>query len=230
MKRRAFMAALPYTLPICIGFLFVGISYGFMMHSLGFSFVYPMLMSLLVFAGSVEFIAANLLVSAFNPIYVFLLTIMVNARHIFYGISMLEKYRGTGWKKFYLIFGLCDESFTINCTSTPPEDVDEHWFMFFVTLMNHFYWVFGATLGGLLGYLIDINTEGIEFVLTALFVSMFVEQWCNTKNHLPAIIGVLCSAVAVMIFGGQAFMPPAMIGIVVCFTITRQLERRKAGA
>ena len=149
MKRKAFRAALPYTIPICVGFLFLGMSYGFLMKSQGFSVIYPMLMSLFIFAGSMEFVTVSLLLSAFQPFHAFVLALMVNARHPFYGISMLEKFKNTGWKKFYLIFGMCDESFTINCTVEPPEGVDRGWFMFFVTLLNHLYWVgdLGRTAG-----------------------------------------------------------------------------------
>lgn len=121
IEEKAFKAAFPYTLPICVGFLFLGTSYGFMMRSKGFSFVYPLCMSFFIYAGSMEFVTANLLLSAFDPVYAFFLTLMVNARHLFYGLSMLEKYKNTGWKKFYLIFGMCDESFTVNCTVDPPE-------------------------------------------------------------------------------------------------------------
>lgn len=127
---KAFKAALPYTIPICVGFLFLGMSYGFLMKSKGFSFVYPMLMSFFIFAGSMEFVTVNLLLSAFNPLYAFFLTLMVDARHLFYGLSMLEKHKNVGWKKPYLIYGMCDESFTINCTVTPPPDIDKGWFMF----------------------------------------------------------------------------------------------------
>ena len=147
MKKKAFKAALPYTLPICAGFLFLGMSYGFLMRSKGFSFFYPLLMSLFIFAGSMEFVTVNLLLSACQPLHAFFLALMVNARHLFYGISMLEKYKNTGWKKPYLIFGMCDESFTINCAVTLPEDMDRGWFMFFVTLLNHIYWVSGVVLG-----------------------------------------------------------------------------------
>ena len=152
MKKKAFCAALPYSLPICIGFLFIAMSYGFLMRSRGFSVFYPMAMSAFIFAGSMEFVAVELLLSAYAPLHAFLLTLMVNARHLFYGISMLEKYKGMGWKKPYLIFGMCDETFSINCTVTPPEGVDRGWFMFFVTLLNQTYWVAGATLGALLGF------------------------------------------------------------------------------
>ena len=133
MKKKAFNAAFPYTIPIGIGFLFLGMSYGFMMQSKGFSVWYPFFMSMFIFAGSMEFVTANLLLSAFSPVAAFFLALMVNARHLFYGLSMLNKYKNTGWKKFYLIFGMCDESFTVNCTVTPPDDVDRGWFMFLST-------------------------------------------------------------------------------------------------
>lgn len=129
-----------------------------------------------IFAGFMEFITVNLLLPAFNPLYAFFLTLMVNASHLFYGISMLDKYKKIGCKKWYLIYGMCDESFTINCTVTPPPDADKGWFMFFVTMLNQIYWVSGATLGALLGYVIQFNTIGIELVMTALFAVMFINQ------------------------------------------------------
>lgn len=217
MKTKAFKAAMPYTLPICVGFLFLGMSYGFLMRSKGFSVVYPMLMSLFIYAGSMEFVAVELLLSAFHPLYAFFLTLMVNARHLFYGISMLEKYKNTGWKKFYLIYGMCDESFSINCTATPPEGVDKGWFMFFVTLLNQIYWVAGATLGALLGYVIHFNTKGIEFVMTAMFVVMFINQWQETKDHRSALTGLGCSLICLLIFGSEHFIIPAMGLIILCF-------------
>ena len=229
MKAKAFRAALPYTLPICVGFLFLGMSYGFLMRSKGFSFVYPMLMSLFIFAGSMEFVTVNLLLSAFHPLSAFLLTLMVNARHLFYGISMLDKYQNCGWKKWYLIYGMCDESFSINCTVTPPADVDKGWFMFFVTLLNHIYWVAGATLGALLGYVIQFNTEGIEFVMTALFVVMFINQWEESKDHRPAGAGLLCSVVCLLVFGAENFILPAMALIAACFLIGRRLLAKGVG-
>lgn len=227
MKKKAFKAALPYTLPICVGFLFLGMSYGFLMRSKGFSFIYPMLMSLFIFAGSMEFLTVNLLLSAFNPLYAFFLTLMVNARHLFYGISMLEKYKNTGWKKFYLIYGMCDESFTINCTVTPPPEVDKGWFMFFVTLLNHLYWVTGATLGALLGYVVHFDTTGIEFVMTALFVVMFINQWEESREHGPALIGLGCSLLCLLLFGADNFILPAMALIILCFTLNRKRNRKE---
>ncbi len=230
MKMKAFKAAVPYTLPICVGFLFLGMSYGFLMRSKGFSFVYPMLMSMFIFAGSMEFVTVNLLLSAFNPVYTFFLTLMVNARHLFYGISMLEKYKNMGLKKPYLIFGMCDESFSINCTVTPPPDVDRGWFMLFVTLLNQFYWVTGSTLGALLGYIIHFDTTGIEFVMTALFVVMFINQWEETEDHRSALTGIGCSLVCLILFGSQNFILPAMALIILCFTLTRKKNPKEEAA
>lgn len=228
MKTKALKAALPHTLPVCVGFLFLGMSYGFLMRSKGFSFVYPMFMSLFIFAGSMEFVTVNLLLSTFQPLYAFFLAFMVNARHLFYGISMLEKYKNTGWKKAYLIFGMCDESFTVNCTAEAPADVDAGWFMFFVTLLNQIYWVSGATLGALLGYVVHFNTKGIEFVMTALFVVMFVNQWEETKEHRPALIGLGCSLLCLLIFKAGNFILPSMALIVACFSLIR-IQMPKGG-
>lgn len=180
----AFRAAFPHTVPIFAGFVFLGIAYGIFMNSLGFSAIYPILMSLLIFAGSMEFVAANFLLMAFNPINALLLTLMINARHLFYGISMLDKYKGVGKKQFYLIYGLCDESFAINCTVDVPNSVDKGWFMFFVTLFNHSYWVIGAAIGGIFGSYVKFKTEGLAFVMTALFVVIFIEQWMKEKKTL----------------------------------------------
>lgn len=228
MKSKAFRAALPYTIPICIGFLFLGISYGFFMHSKGFSFLYPVLMSLFIFAGSMEFVTVNLLLTAFNPLSAFLLALMVNARHLFYGISMLDKYKNTGLKKPYLIYGMCDESFSINCTVTPPADVDKGWFMLFVTLLNQIYWVAGAALGSLLGSVISFDTTGIEFVMTALFVVMFINQWEETDNHRSALTGVFCSMVCLFLFGAQHFIIPAMALIIACFSLMARTKQEAA--
>ena len=223
MKKKAFQAAFPYTLPICVGFLFLGMYYGFMMRSKGFSFLYPLFMSMFIFAGSMEFVTVNLLLSAFHPLSAFFLALMVNARHLFYGISMLGKYENVGWKKFYLIYGMCDETFSVNCTAKIPEDVDEGWFMFFVTLLNQIYWVGGATLGALLGYVIHFDTTGIEFVMTALFVVMFLNQWEEKgADHKAALTGVGASLLCLLVFGGQNFILPAMALIIVCFLLAEK--------
>ncbi len=230
MKRTAFRAALPYTLPICAAFLFIGMSYGFMMHSMGFPPAYPALMSLFIFAGSMEFVAAHLLLAPFQPLHAFLLTLTVNARHLLYGVSMLEKYRDSGWKKPYLIFGLCDESFAVNCTAEPPPDADRCWFMFFVTLLNHLYWVSGATLGALLGQALRFDTDGIEFVMTALFVVMFIDQWKKTADHRPALVGLACALLCLLLFGGARFLPPSIALILLCVSLDGAVNRKKTAS
>lgn len=219
--KKAFLAAFPFTIPIFAGFWFLGLTYGIYMNVSGFSFWYPMLMSMTIFAGSVEFVAANLLLGAFNPLQALVMTLMINARHLFYGISMLDKYRGTGWKKIYLIFGMCDESFSINYTAHIPEDVDRGWFMFFVTLLNYFYWVSGATMGGLFGSLIRFDTEGLDFVMTAMFVVIFLEQWLKDKKHTSAFLGIGLSVLCLAAFGSENFMIPAMLAILGVLTLLR---------
>ncbi len=219
---RALKAAFPHTIPIFAGFWFLGLTYGIYMNVSGFSFWYPCLMSLTIFAGSMEFVAINLLLGSFHPLQALAMTLMINARHLFYGISMLDKYKGTGWKKFYLIFGMCDESFSINYTARIPEDVDKGWFMFFVTLLDHFYWFFGATLGGLFGALIAFDTEGLDFVMTAMFVVIFMEQWMKDKNHASAFLGIGLSLICLIAFGAEGFMIPAMAAILGVLTLLRK--------
>lgn len=219
MRRKAFQAAFPYTIPIFAGFSFLGLAYGIYMNTSGFSFVYPMLMSLLIFGGSLEFVAVEMLLSPFAPIQVLILTLLIQARHLFYGIAMLDKFKGLGWKKLYLIFGLCDETFSINCTADIPADVDRGWFMFFVTLLNQFYWVFGATVGGIVGSLLTFDTTGIGFVMTAMFVVIFLEQWLKEKNHFSSIIGIVTSIACLLCFGADGFMIPTMISIVAILTV-----------
>ena len=154
---------------------------------------------------------------------------MVNARHLFYGLSMLDKFRGLGWKKVYLIFGMCDESFSINYTAQIPPDVDRGWFMFFVTLLNHFYWFSGSTLGGVFGGLIQFNTEGLDFVMTAMFVVIFLEQWLKDKDHTSALVGLAASAACLVFFGPDDFIIPAMLAILGVLTLLRgTLERKGA--
>lgn len=221
MKRKALLTAFPYTIPIFAGFWFLGLAYGIYMNAAGFSFVYPMLMSLLIFGGSLEFVAVEMLLSPFAPVQVLVMALLIQARHIFYGLSMLEKFKGMGWKKFYLIFGMCDESFSINYTAKIPEDVDKGWFMFFVTLLNHLYWVSGSTIGGIVGSMLHFDTSGISFVMTAMFVVIFMEQWLKEKSHASAYIGLGVSALCLALFGPDSFMIPTMLLIIVLLALFR---------
>ncbi|ASA19786.1 azaleucine resistance protein AzlC [Paenibacillus donghaensis] len=227
--REALKAAFPPTIPIMAGFMFLGIAYGILMNLSGFNAIYAVLMALLIFAGSMEFVAVNLLLSPFNPLGALLMTLMVNARHLFYGISMLERYKGTGFKKIYLIFGLCDESFSINYTADIPPNVDRGWYMFFVTALNHCYWVVGAAIGGIFGSLVTINMEGLEFVMIALFVVIFIEQWMKEDKHHSALLGLGISIVCLMIFNRTNFIIPSMIGLLVTLSLLRRKLEKKAG-
>ena len=206
--RKAFQCAFPHTIPIFAGFWFLGLTYGIYMNVSGFSFWYPCLMGLSIFAGSMEFVAVNLLLGAFDPLQTLVLTLMINARHLFYGISMLDKYKGTGWKKPYL-------------TARIPADIDRGWFMFFVTFLNHLYWFSGATLGGIFGSLIHFNTEGLDFVMTAMFVVIFMEQWLKEKRHESAWIGLGSSLICLILFGADHFIIPAMLVILALLTFLR---------
>ncbi len=219
MKLKAFKAALPYTLPIFAGFWFLALAYGILMNVNGFSFVYPMFMSMLIFGGSLEFIAVTMLMSAFSPISALIVTLLVQARHLFYGITMLDRFKGMGWKKPYLIFGMCDESFSINYSAYIPSDVDKGWFMFFVTLLNQLYWVSGAVVGGIVGSFLKFNTEGLDFVMTAMFVAIFIEQWTKEKKKYTGLIGIVSTALCLIIFGADAFMVPAMVFILAILTV-----------
>ncbi|WP_252722944.1 AzlC family ABC transporter permease [Treponema phagedenis] len=192
------------------------------MNVLGFSFWYPMLMSLTIFGGSLEFVTVSMLLSSFAPMQTLLVSLMIQARHLFYGIAMLEKFKGLGRKRIYLIFGMCDETFSINYTAKIPENVDRGWFMVFVTFLNQIYWVSGATIGGILGSFISFNTEGLEFVMTTLFVVIFLEQCLKEKKHYTAIIGIVSSIFCLAVFGADSFLIPSMICILFFLSIFRK--------
>ena len=229
VRTKALKAAFPYTIPIFAGFWFLGMAYGIYMNASGFSFWYPLCMSLIIFGGSLEFVAVTMLLSPFAPVQTLVMALILQARHLFYGISMLEKYRGLGWKKFYLIFGLCDETFSINCTAEVPEGVDKGWFYFFVTLLNHLYWVSGSTIGGIAGSLLQFNTEGIGFVMTAMFTVIFLEHWLGEKHHDPALLGLGVSALCLALFGADSFLLPSMACLLALLTFLRRPMERRCG-
>jgi len=229
VHKKALLAAFPHTIPVLTGFLFLGATYGIYMRSLGFSAAFPICMSLTVFAGSMEFVAGDLLLGAFHPLQALALTLSLNARHLFYGLSMLDKYKGLGRKESYLIYGLCDETFSINCSVQVPEGVDRGWFYFFVTALDQCYWVSGATLGAAAGGLLKLNTEGLDFVMTAMFVVIFLEQWHKERKHTVSLLGLGLSAVCLAVFGAQGFLLPAMAAILVSLTALRgRLEGEEA--
>lgn len=152
------------------------------MYTLGFSFLYPLFMAMFIFGGSLEFITVTMLLSPFAPWQTFIIAFTVQARHLFYGLAMLEKYEGMGWKKPFLIYWMCDETFALNYSATIPNGIDRSWFMFWVSFLNYVYWVSGAAIGGLLGNIITFNTKGLSFVMTSMFLVIFLEQWKHEKN------------------------------------------------
>lgn len=227
LAKRAFTAAFPRTIPIMTGFLFLGAAYGIYARGAGLPVAVPIAMATIVFAGSMEFVAVDMMTAGavFDPLGALLMAVMVNARHLFYGISMLDKYKNIGKKKWYLVFGLCDESFSINCTADVPDDVDSGWFYFFVTLLNQMYWVTGAALGTLAGTFFTV--EGLDFVMTALLTVLFVDNLLKEKSHVGSVIGVCAALLCLLIFGGESFIIPSMLLILLALTIFRKPIERK---
>lgn len=221
-KLKALKAAFPKTIPIMTGFLFLGAAYGIYARTSGLSAAAPIIMAAAVFAGSMEFVAVDMLCGAFDPLNAFIMALMVNARHLFYGIALLDKYRKSGKKRWYLVFGLCDESFSINCTADVPEDVDCGWFYFWVTALNQLYWVSGAAIGSLAGSFIHIELPGLDFVMTALLVVIFVDNRLKEKSHLSSIIGLAAALVCLLIFGSDGFIIPSMAAILIVLTLLRK--------
>lgn len=219
---QAFHLALSHTFPTWAGMFFPALSYGLLMYSQGFSIFYPLCMSALIFAGSMEFVTISLLSSAFNPFAALLLTLAVNGRHLFYGIAMLDVYRGTGWKKSFLIFGMCDEAFAINSSAKVPEEVDRGWFMFWVTAVNWISWVAGTTFGWFVGGVLPFSTEGVEFAMPAMFLAIVLSQWEESddfRGHVPAIVGVVSALVCLIIFGPKNFILPTLLGMLFVFIV-----------
>ncbi len=190
-----------------------------------------MMMAMIIFGGSLEFITVSMLVSPFAPVGTAVVAFIVQARHLFYGLSMAEKYRGTGWKLPFLVFWLCDETFALNYTAKTAPDVDRSWFYFFVSLLNYVYWVSGSLLGGLAGEMLSsLDLAGLDFVMTAMFVVIFLEQLLREKTPWPAVIGIAAAAGSLALFGAARFMMPAMALILGALTVLRRPIERAGGA
>lgn len=225
-KKAALQAALPLTIPVLTGYLVLGTAYGILMGSKGFSPIWSILSSVIIYAGSMQFVTVTLLAAGFDPLGAILMTFAVNARHVFYGVSMLKQYRGLGRIKPYLIFTLTDETFSIICSAKVTEGVDRKWFYFFISFLDHLYWISGTVIGAVLGSIIHFNTKGIDFVLTALFIVILINQWKSTKNHLPAITGIASAILCRLVFGSSNFIIPAMIVILICVTVLKTPMKR----
>lgn len=207
----ALYAAFPCTIPVLAGFLVLGIAYGVLMQARGFGLIWVFLMSAVAFCGSMQFVAIELLASVFNPLQAFLMSIMVNARHLFYGISMLEKYKGLGKIRAFLVYVLCDETFSIVSSVDVPAEIKPAYFYGAISLLNYLYWIVSTVIGSLLGSLISFNTEGLDFVLTALFVVLFLEQWKTAENRKAALLGLGSTVLSLFVFGSQLVIPAMII-------------------
>lgn len=219
--KKALTVAFPHTLPVLTGFLVLGAAYGMLMQTKGYGAVWAVLMSAIAFCGSMQFVAITLLTMAFDPVQAFLLSLMVNARHLFYGISMLEKYKGLGAIRPVLIYTLCDETFSISSGVTAPEGISRKFFYLSISILNYIYWVFGTFVGSVAGQLFIFDTTGLDFVLTALFVVLFIEQMKKRENNLPGLIGLICTAACLFVFGAQRFVIPAMLLILAILLMRR---------
>ncbi|MBR4862983.1 MAG: AzlC family ABC transporter permease [Oscillospiraceae bacterium] len=209
------------------GYLFLGIGFGILMYEKGYGALWSFAMAAFMYAGSAQYLTVSLLTGGASLISTALSVLFINARHLFYGITMLESYRDAGSKKPYLIFALTDETYSLVTQNTPPEGMSKLSYCFLVSVLDHIYWVVGCTLGGLLGKALPISFEGIEFVLTALFVTIFTEQWLSTKEHRPALIGVGATVLCLLVFGKDIFLIPSMALIALILTISRKTGRRK---
>ena len=228
---RAFRAAAPQTLPVFAGYLVLGLGYGIYVQSLGLPVWLPPLMGTVVYGGSLEFVLASLLLGSFAPVSAFLMALMIQARHLFYGLTMLQRYRGYGLRSAYMIFAMSDETFSITCSAEPPEGVDRGWFMFFITLLDQFYWVASAAMGAALGAVLPFSTEGVDFVMPAMFVVIFLNQWEKEKQHASAVIGLAAPLVCLHIFGAGSFLIPSMVCILAALLLLRRpIEAKESEA
>lgn len=222
MKKSGISAAFRATVPVLTGYLFLGFGFGILMYQNHFGFLWSVAMSLFVYAGSMQYVGVSLLTGGAGVLTTALTTLLVNARHLFYGISMVDAYKGTGRKKPYLIFALTDETYSLVSQGQAPEGMAYPQYCFLVSLLDQCYWVAGTALGALAGSVLPVNLHGIDFVLTALFVTIFVEQWLSTKEHRPAVVGVVVTVACLLIFGKNIFLIPSMVAIALTLTMMRK--------
>ena len=226
----AFRAALPRTLPVLAGYLVLGVAFGLLLNSIGLGVFWAAAMSILVYAGSAQFLAVSLIGASASLPQVALLTFLLNFRHFFYGLSMVSRYQGVGKRKLYLAFALSDETYAILAGALPPAQVDPADYYFAVSLLDQCYWVAGSLIGATVGQLITFDTTGVDFAMTALFVVLAVEQWKSARRHAPALFGVCCGVVCLLIFGADLFLIPALAAIVALLLLfRRRLEEDRSG-
>ena len=216
------------SIPVLAGYVVIGIGFGIVMRNAGYGLWWTIAMSLLIYAGSMQYVGVGLLTGGASLLTTILTTFMVNARHLFYSISMIDQYKDAGKYKPYMIFALTDETYSLLCDGKVPSGADPDLYRFLVSLFNQGYWLAGSIIGNLLGAVLPFSTAGIEFSMTALFVASFTEQWLTTKDHVPALIGLICTLLCLVIFGRDNFLIPAMLLITLALTLLRKREEEKA--
>ncbi len=231
MDRKSLAAAFPVTVPVLMGYLAIGMAFGFMLQAIGYNFIWAFFMSLSIYAGSGQYLGVSLLSSAAALSTVAVMTLLINFRHLVYGLSMLEKFRGMGLRKFYMIFSLTDETYALLSSVQPPVGVDPRNFYFSIALLDQSYWILGSVIGAVAGALLPIDTTGIDFAMTALFVVIAVDQWSAYKRHLPALLGAGVTLLSLFLVGAENMLLPALGVIVLVLLLLRQrLDERGTAA
>lgn len=229
MKDKTIGYAFRASLPVMAGYLVLGMGFGVLLHDQGYSWWWAAVMSLLIYAGSLQYLAVDLMAAGAGIITTALMSLVVNFRHLFYGITMLERYKKAGRVRPYLVFALTDETFSLVCQGDLPDGVREKGYYFWVSLFNHCYWIVGSVLGTFVGNILGEHTQGIDFSMTALFVIIFIQQWETAKDHRPALIGLGGSLASLLIFGPDSFLIPGMVGITLALLAMRKFPARKEG-
>ncbi len=221
MNRNAIKAAFPATVPVLMGYLAIGMAFGLMLEAVGYNVIWAFFMSLTIYAGSGQYLGVELLATAAVLSQVALLTFLINFRHLVYGLSMLEKFRGMGWRKWYMIFSLTDETYALLAGANPPPGVSPRDYYFSIAVLDHCYWILGSVIGSVAGALLKFDTTGVEFAMTALFLVIAVDQWRSYRSHIPAILGAVATLVCLFLFGPETMLLPALGVIVVVLLIMR---------
>lgn len=221
--------AVKQTIPVFCGYIFLGIAFGLLLQKAGFSFIWAFLISLIVYAGSMQFVLVGLLSGGASLATVAVMTLMINSRHIFYGLSFIEKFKKMGRRYWYMIFSLTDETYSVLCSVKVPSEMDEKRVLFLIALLDHIYWITGSVIGALIGEKIPFNSQGIDFAMTALFIVIFLEQWKESKTHIPALTGILISVLFLKLMGPASFLMPALIMIVLILLMGKSRIIRELG-